>query len=429
MSAPGNLAAPEKGTGTAVSFELERFEWTAADRLEVAGRWYGVRGRRFLRPTLDIEVDGQARRMLALLEHKPWAPDEGSEWIAAFTWNDEPIELLEADLVVAPDLSVELPAPGTAAGAKKSRAAQRSRRRAGGQQRRVAAPTRAALLEGRAAAEAEAERVAEELDRARAAHTAALDNLHRRMAADEAARHGVAEELEQARTEIAAAAATIEGLRAELEAASAARDAAVAATERVAQERDRALRERALLEHRREEAETARDTARQERNAWMSRARVATAGRDAIVAERDAALAARDQMETERDGAQRERDAAARKREAAVRERDAAVGDRDAAVRERDAAVRTRVAAARERAAVARRERPAPERTPCANGSGPGRCASSPTIPTRTFCPSPPSSPSRRRTTPWQDRAARPLAAGRPGLPRWWHSRSWSRWS
>ncbi len=131
MSAPGNLAAPEKSTGTAVSFELERFEWIAADRLEVAGRWYGVRGRRFLRPTLDIEVDGQARRMLALLEHKPWAPDEGSEWIAAFTWNDEPIELLEADLVVAPDLSVELPAPGTAAGAKKSRAAQRSRRRAG----------------------------------------------------------------------------------------------------------------------------------------------------------------------------------------------------------------------------------------------------------------------------------------------------------
>ena len=29
-----------------VSFELERFEWTADDRLEVVGRWNGVRGRR-----------------------------------------------------------------------------------------------------------------------------------------------------------------------------------------------------------------------------------------------------------------------------------------------------------------------------------------------------------------------------------------------
>ena len=27
-----------------VSFELERFEWTADDRLEVVGRWNGVRG-------------------------------------------------------------------------------------------------------------------------------------------------------------------------------------------------------------------------------------------------------------------------------------------------------------------------------------------------------------------------------------------------
>ena len=67
-----------------VAFEVERFEWTAPDRLEVAGRWSGLRGHRFLRPTLDLEVSGKRKRMLAILEHKPWAAEEGEQWIAAF---------------------------------------------------------------------------------------------------------------------------------------------------------------------------------------------------------------------------------------------------------------------------------------------------------------------------------------------------------
>ena len=31
-----------------VDFELERFERISADRIEIAGRWYGLRGRRFV---------------------------------------------------------------------------------------------------------------------------------------------------------------------------------------------------------------------------------------------------------------------------------------------------------------------------------------------------------------------------------------------
>ena len=87
------------------SFEVERFERAGPDRLEVAGRWYDVRGRRFVRPTLEV---AGARPLLALLEHKPWAPVEGEEWVAAFPWDGEPAELEHAELAVAPDIVVAL---------------------------------------------------------------------------------------------------------------------------------------------------------------------------------------------------------------------------------------------------------------------------------------------------------------------------------
>ena len=47
---------PEAPPASDVAFDVERFEWTAVDRLEVRGRWTGVRGRRFMRPSLNIDV-------------------------------------------------------------------------------------------------------------------------------------------------------------------------------------------------------------------------------------------------------------------------------------------------------------------------------------------------------------------------------------
>ena len=61
--------APEAGAAFAVDRLVAR-----KGTLIVEGRWSGVRGMRFLRPTLV--VDG--RQVLATLEHKPWAPAEGS---------------------------------------------------------------------------------------------------------------------------------------------------------------------------------------------------------------------------------------------------------------------------------------------------------------------------------------------------------------
>ena len=188
MSAARELTAEDRQAASAVTFDLERFEWTAGDRLEVAGRWFGIRGRRFLRPTLDIEVDGQPRRMLAVLEHKPWAAEEGSEWMAAFTWRHEPIDPAEAELAVAQDLTVQLPAPSTAPGASRKRERGRRQDRRSGQ--RAAGPPRAELLERERAARVEAQRLRVELEQARATHAEAARELRERVAAEEAAKTG-----------------------------------------------------------------------------------------------------------------------------------------------------------------------------------------------------------------------------------------------
>src|SRR3954453_2926435 len=91
-----------------LGLELERFEWRAADRLEVSGRWFGVRGRRFMRPVVNLRADGRRRRLIAVLDHKPWAPDGDGTWVAAFAWHGERGKTTNARLEVAPDLVLDL---------------------------------------------------------------------------------------------------------------------------------------------------------------------------------------------------------------------------------------------------------------------------------------------------------------------------------
>src|SRR5215216_1835793 len=173
-SAPGPVAP-------GVAFEVERFEWTSPDRLELVGRWSGLRGHRFLRPTLDVEVGGERRRMLADLEHKPWAPDDGQDWIATFTWRGDPGDFDEAELTVSPELAVQLPAPGGTVAKGASKVAQPAA------ERRPARRPRTAVLEGElAAALTEAERLAEELERARASHSESGKELRERLRGEHA---------------------------------------------------------------------------------------------------------------------------------------------------------------------------------------------------------------------------------------------------
>jgi hypothetical protein len=293
MSTSRDTAAAPPG----VSFEVDRFAWTDG-RLEVSGRWYGIRGRRFLRPTLDVEVDGSPRRMLAVLEHKPWAADDGEEWVAAFEWSGDPVALAVAELAVAPELAVVLPRP-SGGPAKKAR-----RAKAAGE-RLEAAPPRAQALEAdlaearaeisglrdRLAAEQKAwlERVAqvEALRDETAAATSAAKAERDEAASARDAAVGERDNLVSARD---GAVAEREAARVERDAARAARDAAQADAAKATAERDKAVRERAAVEHELTAATRARDKARQERNEWLTRARDAearqgTAGKSAAAAQ------------------------------------------------------------------------------------------------------------------------------------------------
>src|SRR3954454_22505649 len=100
---------------TELGFELESFDFSAGDRLEVTGRWFGVRGRRFVRPVVNLRVDGRRRRMIAVLDHKPWAADGEGTWIAAFAWRGEHGRISNTRLEVAPDVVLDLPVPGAEA--------------------------------------------------------------------------------------------------------------------------------------------------------------------------------------------------------------------------------------------------------------------------------------------------------------------------
>jgi hypothetical protein len=297
-----------------VSFEVDRFAWVDG-RLEVTGRWYGIRGRRFLRPTLDVEVDGSPRRMLAVLEHKPWAADDGEEWVAAFEWNGDPMALAVAELAVAPELAVVLPPPTGAPAVKKTR-----RAKAAGE-RLAAAPPRAQALEARLAeAQAEAavlrDRLAaeqkawqqrvEEVEALREESVAAQRAAEAERDEAAAARDAATAERDELASAREKAAAERDAAMAAREDAVAARDAARADAERALGERDRAMREKAALETELAATARARDKARAERNEWLTRARDAAAGQagEAPPAERrGAAPAAGEAPPAERRGA------------------------------------------------------------------------------------------------------------------------------
>ena len=284
--------SPPSPVTPGVAFEVERFEWTSAGRLELVGRWSGLRGHRFLRPTLDVEVGGERRRMLADLEHKPWAPEDGQDWIAAFTWRGDPENFDEAELTVSPEVAVQLPAPGGSVAKGAAKATGPSA------ERLPARRPRTAVLEGElSAALAEVERLGEELERARATHSEAGKELRERLRGEHTRIRDLETELAQAREEAreqlaeaeAVAAKEAEGLRkerdaaaTELDAATTERDAAQAAAKEARAERDQALQKLRAAEAERDALTEARDRARQERNAWMSRARAAKTGRPSL---------------------------------------------------------------------------------------------------------------------------------------------------
>ena len=274
-----------QSTPPGVAFEVERVDWPP-DRLEIVGRWFGVRGRRFIRPTLDIEVDGEARRLLAVLDHKPWAVEDGQDWVAAFRWEGKPVDVAGSELTVGPNVAVELLAPG-----EKSQP-----------ERRVARRPRSDVLEDELASiRAKTQRLTRELHATRAEHSAEMV----RTATEQEA------ELERVRAERAASAQDAEHraaeLRSELDTA-----------------RDKLMRLETALQKARDELAVARADASELRDGLeQERATIAEAASRTAVEEAN-------RLRAERDDARRQSATARGERDAALRERDHARQERKA---------------------------------------------------------------------------------------------------
>lgn len=292
-----------------VAFELERFELTG-DRWEIEGRWFGVRGRRFMRPALSIVAGGRPTRLLADLADKPWAAEDGEPWAAAFPF---PLkgELQEAELTVAPDITVAVPLPGARAPAGKAKRrvgrtapSPVSVSRRGPRPDAASGDELASLARNLSDAETEQRRLQRELERSQA-------------------------EKAQAEAEHAQTAARLDELLGQLSQAVRERDEAHTAHDQLKTDLEALKRE-----HRRVASEL--DAARRAADEVTEASKAAASALDRAVAERGAAIAAQHRAESERETAIAERDQAATEREGAIALRDHALAERDAAVAARD---------------------------------------------------------------------------------------------
>ncbi|HEU4977635.1 MAG TPA: hypothetical protein VFT42_01940 [Solirubrobacteraceae bacterium] len=222
-------------------FDVDRIE-AGSGRLIVSGFWSGVRGMRFMRPTLIVGD----REVLATLDHKPWTPSDEVPWIAAFPWDDAAPDPADASIAVAPSLTVPL-APGA-----EPQAAQRPAARA-------AAPSKkahAAPQPEPAAVEAPApdplrDELADARRRAEAAEAARDEARHARTISERERDQALAQRDEAAKDRDAAVRARTR-MEAQLEDQIAQRKEAEAAREEAIAQREemRAQREETLLAHR-----------------------------------------------------------------------------------------------------------------------------------------------------------------------------------
>src|SRR4051794_17437570 len=94
------------------TFALDRFEWTAARRLEVAGRWWsGLEGQEQATPVLALRAGGRVHQLPPIPESVGGSLASGKRWHAVFAWDGEPAEIEGAELAIGSHLVIELPAP------------------------------------------------------------------------------------------------------------------------------------------------------------------------------------------------------------------------------------------------------------------------------------------------------------------------------
>jgi predicted nucleic acid-binding Zn-ribbon protein len=322
---------PEVTAGQIV-FELDRFAFGEGDRLELSGRWFGVRGRRFVRPTLEVLSDVGRVRALADLEHKPWVPEDGEPWDAAFPWESDG-EVLEAELSVAPDITVRLPAPGsepdtaqriTALSRRGSGAMpmdELEHRQAGGEVETSSAPLRprSRRASGSTQADSQVGALREQLAAAREE----IDLLRSELEATQTAGTEAENAAATANMQLAAAQERRDSAQSGLQAAIAAHNASVRARDELAADYERESQLR-------DQMQTERDRfaqGLQRANSELGQARTALQN---AVRERQEAIAARDRALGELQRLVQTRERLALEREEAIASRGAALVMRNA---------------------------------------------------------------------------------------------------
>jgi hypothetical protein len=279
-------------------FELDRFERTGDERCEVEGRWSGVRGRRFMRPALTVLVDGRAVRLLADLADKPWAAEEGRHWRAAFPYSSDAGEFTEAELTVAPDLTIPL--------------------------------TVAATVDAPRTAESRTTEPQPDPEPKVRARPSELDGVKRELAEAREERRRLLLQLRDRESEIADAIGRADRASAELTRLTRERDEAQRAREQTAAKCETLQRRHAELSAECEAARRAHDEIASERGAALAEQRLASSEREAAIAARDRALAERKQARTGRDRARSGLDTAVRERDQAVTALDSVLAERNA---------------------------------------------------------------------------------------------------
>ncbi|MEA2242978.1 MAG: hypothetical protein QOD24_2534 [Solirubrobacteraceae bacterium] len=306
-----------------VTFEVERLE-RDGDQLVVSGHWSGLRGVRFVRPTLVVGD----RQVLATLEHKPWTPRADRAWTAAFPWKGRTPDASQLALAVAPSVTVPLGEP--AAGAEPTlvlvpESAEETDEPAPAKRR----ATKGTARKGKRAATDDAP-VADDAapEAPKVAPKRARAGTKARVSTKDTATEAKPER-EPAATEVkplgAKRAARATATAAKPTAAEPARDPS-ATTERMRarvleQELAAVVEERDALRRKLDEAEAllaAADTARVDHDATLRRERRSSA---AATDERDEIARARTAAERDRELARAQRDEAVKDREAAVRAR------------------------------------------------------------------------------------------------------------
>lgn len=119
MPRGGNSSRPgADATDALPAFVVERFDWGAPDRLELAGTFADVDAEAISEPVLAVHGGDGVHRLPAVEQDGAAGPDGDGRWAAAFAWLEAPVAFQTAELELGGGLTVALPEPGaTVAGA------------------------------------------------------------------------------------------------------------------------------------------------------------------------------------------------------------------------------------------------------------------------------------------------------------------------